>query len=141
MVQIFFMSPGLSSLLQGLFVARKLLTHDDCQIVLAGGVNANAADQPHEAEAAFLFALTTVETARRQSIPILCTLKLIESDGLAPTAPQTNLNYKGAQGGRELLTAIEGNQQLTLGGDFAGRTVVVNAPANEAAQVSKLDAG
>jgi acyl transferase domain-containing protein/NAD(P)-dependent dehydrogenase (short-subunit alcohol dehydrogenase family) len=132
---------GPSSLLQGLFVARQLLTHNDCQIVLAGGVNANAADQPHEAEAAFLFALTTVETARRQSIPILCTLKLIESDGLAPTAPQTNLNYKGAQGGRELLTAIEGNQQLTLGGDFARRSVVVNAPANEAAQVSNSGAG
>jgi acyl transferase domain-containing protein/NAD(P)-dependent dehydrogenase (short-subunit alcohol dehydrogenase family) len=132
---------GPSSLLQGLFVARQLLTHNDCRLVLAGGVNANAADQPHEAEAAFLLALTTVETARRQGIPILCTLRMIESGERVQTAPQTNLNYKGAQGGRELLTAIEGNQQLTLGGDFAGRSVVVNATANEAAQVSNPGAG
>ena len=62
---------GDDSLLQSLFVARQLLAHDACTIVLAGGVNADNKADASEAEAVFLLALTTPEIARRENLSIL----------------------------------------------------------------------
>jgi len=133
---------GDHSLLQSLFVARQLLAHDDCKIVLAGGINANAASDRGESEAVFLLALTTVEMARREGLPILSTLSLFESDeknnvheGEVSEVNPT-LNYKGAQGAPEILRAIQTTRDKSLrcvfkqrgSGPLAGRRLVFNPP-------------
>jgi acyl transferase domain-containing protein/NAD(P)-dependent dehydrogenase (short-subunit alcohol dehydrogenase family) len=103
---------GRDSLLQSLFVARQLLSHNACQIVLAGGINAHSANASNQAEAVLLLALTTTEVARREGFPVLSTLSFIESDERASEQEEfvqeinPGLSYKGAQGASEILKAI-----------------------------------
>jgi acyl transferase domain-containing protein/NAD(P)-dependent dehydrogenase (short-subunit alcohol dehydrogenase family) len=103
---------GQDSLLQSLFVARQLLAHGDCKIVLAGGINAHGVEAADQAEAVLLLALTTPETARDAGFPVLSTLSFIESDESAPAQEELvqeinpGLSYKGAQGAPEILKAI-----------------------------------
>ncbi len=126
------------STLQSLLVARQLLAHDGCKIVLAGGINANNASDGEQAEAVFLLALTTLETARRESLPILSTLSLSESGGRNDVAGEeiTEVNpkqdYKGARGAPEILRAIQQCREKSLptvfkqpgSGALAGRRLV-----------------
>jgi acyl transferase domain-containing protein/NAD(P)-dependent dehydrogenase (short-subunit alcohol dehydrogenase family) len=141
---------GDHSLLQSLFVARQLLAHDDCKIVLAGGINANAPRHGSEAEAVLLLALTTVEMARREGLPILTTLNLFASDGKnniqAEDVPDLNptLSYKGAQGAPEILGAIRKTREKSLrsvftqrgNSPFAGRQLVFDPPSSPRKQSS-----
>ena len=127
-----------NSTLQALFVARQLLAHDGCKIVLAGGINANNANHGEQAEAVFLLALTTLETAQREGLPILSTLSLAESDGRNDVAGEevTEVNpgrdYKGARGAPEILRAIQQSREKSLrsvfkqpgSGALAGRRLV-----------------
>jgi acyl transferase domain-containing protein/NAD(P)-dependent dehydrogenase (short-subunit alcohol dehydrogenase family) len=135
---------GEHSLLQALFVARQLLAHDDCKIVLAGGINATNADHEGEAEAVLLLALTTLEIARREGLPVLTTLSLSESDGRNHTPEEEisevnpTLDYKGAQGAPEILRAIRRTREKSLRGVFkqsgngawAGRRLVFDPPSS-----------
>lgn len=110
---------GEYSAVQGLFVARQLLAHDDCEIVLAGGINATNANHEGEAEAVFLLGLTTPEIARREGLPVLSTLHLSESEVSKGSAEElfevsTTLNYKGAQGAPEILKAVRWNTEKNL---------------------------
>jgi acyl transferase domain-containing protein/NAD(P)-dependent dehydrogenase (short-subunit alcohol dehydrogenase family) len=141
---------GDNSLLQSLVVARQLLAHDDCKIVLAGGINANTASHGGEAEGVFLLALTTLEMARREGLPVLTTLSLFESDGrnhlhgeeIAEVNP--TLNYRGAQGAPEILRAIQQTREKSLrcvfkqrgSGPLAGRRLVFDPPASPRKQSS-----
>lgn len=141
---------GDQSLLQSLFVARQLLAHDDCKIVLAGGVNANAAGHGGESEAIFLLALTTVEMARREGLPVLSTLSLFESDERNHVPEEEvsevdpTLNYKGAQGAPEILRAIQRTRDKSLrcvfkqrgSGPLAGRRLVFDPPSSRRKQPS-----
>ena len=134
---------GDDSLLQSLFVARQLLAHDACTIVLAGGVNADNMPDAGEAEAVFLLALTTPEIARRENLPILSIISFSAS-GQANHASETvselrpTFNYKGAQGAPELLSAIqqvrEKNARVefkhTGSGALAGRRLVFASPTS-----------
>ena len=134
---------GDESLLQSLFVARQLLAHDACKIVLAGGVNASNASDENQAEAVFLLALTTPEIARREGLPVLSIISLSESSEgnhvreevseLPPT-----LNYKGAQGAPEILKALHQVSEKGLSCEFkqpgsgplAGRRLVFAPPSS-----------
>jgi acyl transferase domain-containing protein/NAD(P)-dependent dehydrogenase (short-subunit alcohol dehydrogenase family) len=141
---------GDHSLLQSLFVARQLLAHDDCKIVLAGGINASAPSHGSEAEAVLLLALTTVEMARREGLPILTTLNLFGSDGKshiqAEDVPDVNptLSYKGAQGAPEILRAIRKTREKSLrsvftqrgNSPFAGRQLIFDPPSSPRKQSS-----
>lgn len=110
---------GDKSLLQSLFVARQLLAHDGCKMVLAGGINANNVDHGSQAEAVVLLALTTLETARAEGMPVLSTLSFIESNEAINGQEEvlevnTNLNYRGARGAAEILKAINQSREKGL---------------------------
>jgi acyl transferase domain-containing protein len=140
---------GDDSLLQSLFVARQLLAHDACTIVLAGGVNADNMPGAGEAEAVFLLALTTPEIARRENLPILSIISFSESNQghhadetiseLHPTP-----NYKGAQGAPELLKAVRQSSEKnarcefrhTGSGALAGKRLVFASPSAPAPSTS-----
>lgn len=127
-----------NSILQSVCVARQLLAHDGCKIVLAGGINANNASHGEQAEAVFLLALTTLEIARREGLPILSTLSLLGSEerndvaGQELTEVNPRLDYKGAQGAPEILRAIQQSREKSLravfkqpgSGALAGRRLV-----------------
>ncbi|HEY6328433.1 MAG TPA: SDR family NAD(P)-dependent oxidoreductase, partial [Blastocatellia bacterium] len=116
---------GSNSLVQSLFVARQLLAHDACKIVLAGAINANDPDSPGftedgaedtEAGATFLLALATPESAQREGWPVLSTMEFIgpdEGHGPREQVPELDRgrNYKGAQGAPEILKAINQSRQ------------------------------
>ena len=134
---------GRNSLLQSLFVARQLLNHNDCKIVLAGGINASNGVDAREAEAAFLLALTTLETALEEGLPVLSTLSLLESNEGDQIHRQVSevsptLNYRGARGAPEILRAIhqarEQNSRCDLGiwenASVAGRKLIFAPPAS-----------
>lgn len=144
---------GEDSLPQSLFVARQLLAHDDCKIVLAGGINANAGSHGGEAEAVFLLALTTLETARREGLPVLSTLSLFEPAGRnhidaedeeEVSEGNPTLDYRGAQGAPEILRAIRTTREKSLrvvfkqrgNGPLAGRRLVFDPPASPRKQSS-----
>jgi 3-oxoacyl-(acyl-carrier-protein) synthase/NAD(P)-dependent dehydrogenase (short-subunit alcohol dehydrogenase family) len=106
------------SLLQAVWIARQLLSHGDCDLALAGGISANAAGDSRRAEAAVLMALTTVETARREALPVLGTLTLCGADephSSADSVPDINpgVDYCGASAGPEIAWAI---QRLRMNG-------------------------
>jgi 3-oxoacyl-(acyl-carrier-protein) synthase/NAD(P)-dependent dehydrogenase (short-subunit alcohol dehydrogenase family) len=134
---------GDDSLLQSLLAARQLLAHEACKIVLAGGVNANNADDAAQAEAVFLLALTTPETARREGLPVLSMISLSESDAVNHVQAEVSqiyptLNYQGAQGALELLKALHLTREQNLScqfkqpgsGPLAGRRVVFAPPSS-----------
>jgi acyl transferase domain-containing protein/NAD(P)-dependent dehydrogenase (short-subunit alcohol dehydrogenase family) len=103
---------GDKSLLQSLFIARRLLVHDDCKMVLAGGINASNVSDGREAEVAFLLALTTLETAQEAGLPVISTMSLLEADDGGNSEGEVSeinstLNYKGARGAPEIIKAIE----------------------------------
>ncbi len=121
---------GADSLADSLAVAAKLLGHNDCEVVLAGGVNALTGPvaqalgaRPAEigpprraGEAVALFAVTTPELAAKRGMQVLATLVLeAETAGAASdyTVRSSQVDYRGASGGRELLRAI---QQVTQTG-------------------------
>lgn len=119
---------GADSLADSLAVAAKLLGHNDCEVVLAGGVNALTGPvaqalgarpaetgPPRQAgEAIALFAVTTPELAAKRGLQVLATLEL-EAQTAASDYPvrSSPVDYRGASGGRELLRAI---QQVTATG-------------------------
>lgn len=110
---------GEYSSVQAVFVAQQLLAHDDCEIVLAGGINATNADHEGESEAAFLLALTTPEIARREGLPVLSTLNFSESEASKESAEallevSATLDYKGAQGAPEILAAVRRANEKNL---------------------------
>lgn len=133
---------GDDSLLQSLFVARQLLAHDACTIVLAGGVNADNMPVAGEAEAVFLLALTTPEIARRENLPILSIISFSEPDqahhaGETISELRPTHNYKGAQGAPELLKAVQQSNaknarcefKHTGNGALAGKRLVFASPS------------
>jgi acyl transferase domain-containing protein len=135
---------GEYSSLQALFVAHQLLAHDDCEVVLAGGINATNANHEGEAEAAFLLALTTPELARREGLSVLSTLNLSEPDTSNLSAAEVfevtrTLDYKGAQGAPEIVKAVRQTREKNLrcvvqqNGNGAGQRLVFD-PLSRPAQ-------
>lgn len=137
---------GDDSLLQALFVARQLLAHDACTIVLAGGVNANNGADASEAEAVFLLALTTPEIARRENLSVLSIISFSDAEAGNHVQPREvsvlrpTLSYKGAQGAPEILKAInqtrEKNSRCEFkqpgSGALAGRRLSFASPTSPA---------
>lgn len=137
---------GDDSLLQALFVARQLLAHDACTIVLAGGVNATNVADASEAEAVFLLALTTPEIARRENLSILSIIGFSESDEANDVREEKvselrpALSYRGAQGAPEILKAIHEARDKNLRREFkqtgsgalAGRRLIFAPPSSPA---------
>ncbi|HKV38993.1 MAG TPA: SDR family NAD(P)-dependent oxidoreductase, partial [Blastocatellia bacterium] len=135
---------GENSLVQSLFVARQLLGHDACKIVLAGAINASnpgannpGANNPGprnlgasnsaqtrtggepEAEAAFILALTTPELARTEGWPVLSTVNLLGWNEAAPAQDLVSRrspvrNYRAATAAPEILTAIDQSNRTDL---------------------------
>jgi len=94
---------GGNSLFQSVMVARDLLQHDDCKVALAGGVNA-CGDQ----EAVLLLALTSLETAEKEGLPIVTTLEIgAESPAEVAAVPDAGENFRGATGAVEVMRAID----------------------------------
>lgn len=133
---------GDNSLLQSLSVARQLLAHGNCQIVLAGGINANNASDETQAEAVLLLALTTPEIARRESWPVLINMRMFEREEGAHGRQATSdvnptRNFRGAHGAPEILRAIHRARELSLPTEFrqrgkgsmAGRRLVFTPPS------------
>ncbi len=143
-----------NSTLQALFVARQLLAHDSCKIVLAGGVNANNVSHGNQAEAVFLLALTTLETARREGLPVLSTLSLLESEerndvaGQEVTEIDPGRDYRGARGAPEILRAIKQSREKSLrsvfkqlgSGALAGKRLIFD-PATAAREETAAPTG
>jgi acyl transferase domain-containing protein/NAD(P)-dependent dehydrogenase (short-subunit alcohol dehydrogenase family) len=141
---------GDDSLLQSLLAARQLLAHGACKIVLAGGINAHGEGEGGGAEAAFMLALATPETARGEGLAVLSHVHFPESNASAPAreeaaAPQPACGYRGAQGAPEILKAVrrvrEENSSCEFrrpGGPLAGVRVVF-APAAAPGQASPAE--
>lgn len=135
------------SLLQAVAIAAQLLSHGDCDLVLSGGIGANAGDDPHRAEAAVLMAVTTFEIAQREGLPVLATVTLQAADAPDATArpvPIINpgLDYGAATGGREIIRALERlatdrARYVVAGADNGARsTQLVFASASSATNAS-----
>jgi acyl transferase domain-containing protein/NAD(P)-dependent dehydrogenase (short-subunit alcohol dehydrogenase family) len=128
---------GPHSLQQSLFVARQLLAHGDCKIVLAGGINANSS-RDREGEAVCLLALTTIETAQSEGLSMLGSISLLEPDEKhhlgdeEVTEVSPTIGYKGAHGAPEILRGIQRARETGLrcvfkqsgSGPVAGRGLV-----------------
>lgn len=102
---------GNNSMFQALLVAQQFLVHNDCKMVLAGGINAAAGEDGTEAEAAVVLALMMEEAARKEGIPILAILDTssagaVPADSKHEIVASDSLSYKSAQGGVEILRAI-----------------------------------
>ena len=102
---------GGNSLFQALLIAKHFVMHDDCKMALAGGINAESEHGKADAEAAVMLALTTEETARREGLPILAMLSTSLANSVSGEDGEAiridcSLNYKGAQGGADILRAI-----------------------------------
>jgi acyl transferase domain-containing protein/NAD(P)-dependent dehydrogenase (short-subunit alcohol dehydrogenase family) len=128
---------GRHSLLQSLFVARQLLAHKECDIVLAGGINANTTNHDDQSEAVLLLALTTTAIARKESLPALATLNFVPSldDSTSTEVTPIGRDFKGAQGAIELLEAINQSQKQNVrrtfnesSGPFSGRQIIIDSP-------------
>ena len=118
---------GASSLFQSILIARDFLMHNDCKVVLAGGVNALRLS-PEDREAVFLMALTTEETAREQNLPISCLLTVSNNNGGKPQSqePGESAPHRGAEGILELSQAIaavcEKKEEYSVSGKPSGRS-------------------
>jgi len=95
---------GANSLFQSIEVAAGFLAHEECRIVLAGGVNA-AQTNPGDYEGAFMMALTTPEIAREHGLPIECLISIGENGGVRAASTETR-NYRGAHGMVEISRAL-----------------------------------
>jgi acyl transferase domain-containing protein len=62
---------GRDSLFQTILTAERLLAHDNCRMVLAGGLNGTGGPDGLWAETALILGLTTIETARQAGFPVL----------------------------------------------------------------------
>jgi NAD(P)-dependent dehydrogenase (short-subunit alcohol dehydrogenase family)/3-oxoacyl-(acyl-carrier-protein) synthase len=115
---------GYSSAISSFEVAGRYLRTGELTMALVGAVNGNvlpeishllSGPRPILAEGAFLFAVTTEETAAHANLPVLA---FIEADATIPAAPRVSSvsiecgsgsmrpNYLGAEGARGLLEAI-----------------------------------
>ena len=112
---------GASSLFQSIAVAAEFLAHKDSKIMLAGGLNAASAGKDH-AEAVFMMAMTTLETAQAEGLPIEFILSFEKAEGAAKKT--AGLNYGGAQGIVEIADAIatirDGRAQCSVREPHAG---------------------
>lgn len=115
---------GNHSLVESLCIAELLLAFEDCKIVLAGGINGYAGrgtfsfnSQNGKAipvgEAALLLALTTIETAQKEGLPILSTVDICRddsddtmSDYIEVGNGKAAVDYQGAEGAVEIVKAI-----------------------------------
>ena len=95
---------GAGSLFQSIDVAAGFLAHQECKIVLAGGVNA-ARTSPEDIEGAFMMALTTPEIAKEHDLPIDCYVSIGEDGGVQASSAETQ-NYRGAHGMVEISRAL-----------------------------------
>jgi 3-oxoacyl-(acyl-carrier-protein) synthase/NAD(P)-dependent dehydrogenase (short-subunit alcohol dehydrogenase family) len=95
---------GAGSLFQSIDVAAGFLAHQECKIVLAGGVNA-ARTSPEDVEGAFMMALTTPEIAKEHDLPIDCYVSIGEDGGVQASSTETQ-NYRGAHGMVEISRAL-----------------------------------
>jgi acyl transferase domain-containing protein/NAD(P)-dependent dehydrogenase (short-subunit alcohol dehydrogenase family) len=96
---------GEDSLFQALKVAARLLSHGDCQMVLAGGLNARGRDDEGETEGALMIALAHPEAARAAGLPVLATLKLAAVNGSVTTVDDRR-RWRGVRGAVEILAAL-----------------------------------
>ncbi len=141
-----------NSLFQSLLVAEQFLIHKDCKIVLAGGLNAfNGHNGTANAEAAFILALTTLETARDAGFPIQGLLRISQldkrNDGVHEIQEvNSTFNYKGANGSPEILKAINqirGNNSSyfikELENDSLPAKMFVFSPASESKKTSSSE--
>ncbi len=97
---------GALSLPQALAVGAELVAHGDCQLAIAGGVNAlGGANRDHH-EGLLLLGLTHPETARSEGFPILAHLNLAASDAPSPAPAKAAKRYLGASGALEVLEAL-----------------------------------
>ena len=99
---------GKGSLVQALDAGLKFVQAGDCEIVLAGAVNAWAGHNRESREAVTLVAFATAETAATHKLPILAR---VQRSAPPPDAVQVVLDagdpsYCGAAGSVELLEAI-----------------------------------
>lgn len=96
---------GENSLLQAIHIANHLID-DECRLMIAGGINA-AADK-NSAEAAVMVALMDEGAARAAGVSLLAIIDPIEDGAIseARDASGAATDYRGAQGGVELIRAI-----------------------------------
>ena len=122
---------GANSLFQSIDVAAGFLAHQECKIVLAGGVNA-AETSPEHFEGAFMMALTTPEIAKEHGLPIECFVSIGEDGGIQASSTETR-NYRGAHGMVEISRALTNHN----GQPIRLRGVDPPVPAAPPAPVSK----
>ena len=143
---------GAHSLFEAVHAAQHVLRHGDCTMVLAGSLHAFVGHDEADNEAALLLALTTLETARQDGLPVLGTLDLAEpASGVRTIDVNTTRCFGGAQGVVELHEALcRMREQKTpvavreqAGGSGFARTLVVapdsighNAPQGVPANAS-----
>ena len=114
---------GLSSALAAVDVAHRYLVAGELDFALVGGFNGNVLPEyrmllgdlvgPDDelAEGAFLFALTTEETAAAHGLPVLATLDASSSTGhrrVVDSAAPEHARYAGAAGAVALARALTG---------------------------------
>src|SRR5215510_72312 len=99
-------------------------------------MNANTTNHEDQSEAVVLLALTTLEKANKERLPILSKVTLVGPSGASDVRGNgegASRDYQGAQGAPELLNAIHESQKTKQrrsyhesGGPFAGREVFVD---------------
>jgi acyl transferase domain-containing protein/NAD(P)-dependent dehydrogenase (short-subunit alcohol dehydrogenase family) len=96
------------SLVQALDAGIKFVRAGDCEVALAGGVNAWIGHDGSAREAVALLAFATAETAQKNKLPILARLQLGDQTSAAVQIrlDEGDKSYRGAMGSVELLDAV-----------------------------------
>lgn len=111
---------GADSLLQAIFTAERLLLHDNCRMVLAGGLSATAGPDGMWAERALLMGLTTLETAAKLALPVQAVLKVITGEEAAGNgATALSLAGEAEDGSARMVSAILEAMELVRRGETA----------------------
>jgi acyl transferase domain-containing protein/NAD(P)-dependent dehydrogenase (short-subunit alcohol dehydrogenase family) len=126
---------GTGSLVQALDAGIKFVRAGDCEIALAGGVNAWTGHHRDAKEAVALVAVASAETAIKHKLPILARIQFNDPP---PGVRKVVLNSgdesrRGATGAAELLEAIRGvaDQSIVTSLVWNGKALMTLVPADE----------
>jgi 3-oxoacyl-(acyl-carrier-protein) synthase/NAD(P)-dependent dehydrogenase (short-subunit alcohol dehydrogenase family) len=98
---------GTGSFAQALDAGIKLIQAGDCELVLAGAINAWTGHQKGSREAATLLGLASAETAQKNGLPVLARIRTEGAPGATQVAlDSADSSYRGATGALDVLNAI-----------------------------------
>ena len=132
---------GTASLVEALQIGLKFIQAGDCEVVLAGGVNAWVGHARERQEGVALIGIATAETAAKYKLPVLAQVQFGRP---SPQAVKVALDagsdsVRAATGGRELLKAVrdvaQGAAEVSL--SWNGQSLMTLLPVGRARTVAE----